>query len=146
MGEGVLGRGDLAPDRVAALAVERLAGAKVALGDGDDIATPALGCPVGSPRNAPDNTDMPSSSPIKWQSLFIAACPSGAETSADDRPARNRGQWPLSTGREHDVIGIINPPQTAALQRNHPNETLRSPWPRSHHISFCMQPHRRHTA
>jgi hypothetical protein len=43
VGEAVLGRGELAPDRVAALAVERLAGAKFALGDGDDIATPALG-------------------------------------------------------------------------------------------------------
>ena len=42
-GEAVLGRGELAPDRVAALVVEHLAGAKFALGDGDDIATPALG-------------------------------------------------------------------------------------------------------
>jgi hypothetical protein len=43
VGEAVLGRGELAPDRIAALAVERLAGAKFALGDGDDIATPSPG-------------------------------------------------------------------------------------------------------
>jgi len=34
---------------------------------------PALGLPVGSPRNAADSTDMPSSSPIKWKGLYIAA-------------------------------------------------------------------------
>ena len=46
---------------------------------------------------------------------------------------------PLSNGREQNVIGTINLPQTAALQRNHPNESLRSRWPRPHHISSCMR-------
>jgi hypothetical protein len=56
------------------------------------------------------------------------------------------GQCPWSNGPEQNIIGTINPPQTAALQREHPNESLRSLWPRSHHISFCMPPRRRHTA
>jgi hypothetical protein len=50
------------------------------------------------------------------------------------------------TAASRNVIGTINLPQTAALQRKHPNESLRSPWPRSHHISSCMRRPRRHTA
>jgi hypothetical protein len=49
------------------------------------------------------------------------------------------GQCPSSNGHEQNVVAIINLLQTAALQCQHPNENLRSPWPRSHRISSCMR-------
>src|SRR6516162_704669 len=42
LGKAALGWDQFAPNRVAAFAVERLAGPKAPLGDGDDIAAPAL--------------------------------------------------------------------------------------------------------
>ena len=59
---------------------------------------------------------------------------------ADDRSGRDCAQWPVpsTNGRHPNVIGIINLPQTAAVQCQHQNESLRSPWPRSRRISSCM--------
>jgi hypothetical protein len=56
--------------------------------------------------------------------------------------------WPVSFVKRPraERHRSVNLPQTAGLQREHPNESLRRPWPRSHHISFCMPPRRRHTA
>ena len=74
LGEAALRRHELAPDRIAALAVEHLAGAQVAFGDGDNIAAPALQAGRSARRAAPPtSTEMPSSSPIRWYGLYIAA-------------------------------------------------------------------------
>src|SRR6266403_1076290 len=66
----------------------------------------------------------------------ICVSVSSCGASADERSGWSGvawgGQYPLSNGRKQNVIGTINLPQTAALQRKHPNESLRSPWPRSH--------------
>jgi hypothetical protein len=56
------------------------------------------------------------------------------------------GQCPSSNGHEQNVVAIINLLQTAALQCQHSNESLHSPWPRSRRISSCMRRHHRHTA
>src|SRR5205807_8139029 len=107
VGEAVLGRGELAPDRVPPSPSSVSPALSSRLATATTSPRQPWGCSVGSQRNAPDNTDMPSSSPIKWQGLYIAACPSGAETSADDRPGRNRAGWPveeIGAAEEHGVV------------------------------------------
>ena len=69
--------------RVAALAVEHLARREVALGRGDAVAAEAGGAPVASPRRPTLATLMPSSRPIRWKGLYIAAYwPVGSVTQA----------------------------------------------------------------
>jgi len=54
--------------------------------------------------------------------------------------------WKAMVGCISMRLCTINPPQTAGLQRKHPNESLRSPWLRSHHTSSCMRRRHQHTA
>ena len=72
--ERIRRREELAVHRVAALAVEHLAGLQIALRGRDDVgAKTGRARPVGSPRNPTDATEMPTSSPIRCQRLYRQA-------------------------------------------------------------------------
>jgi hypothetical protein len=69
VGQRARRRQQLAPDGVAALAVEQLAGCRSRLAVATTSAFQPCATPVGSPRSATLATDMPTSRPIRCQRL-----------------------------------------------------------------------------